>query len=75
MARVLETESDRLKKLICKDWGYCERRKETGEGLNLAIAVGDCLAAAATLLPIPIASLAVYLVRNRLLDKMCECGE
>jgi hypothetical protein len=65
----------RLRVLVCKEWNYCEKRVQLGEGVDLAIAIGDCLTAAATQIPFPIASTAVYLVKNRILDKLCNCDQ
>lgn len=69
----LEQGREEIRRIVCDEWKYCKKRQETSEGKDLAVAVGDCLAAAASQIPLPIASLSVFLVRNKILDKLCDC--
>ena len=68
--------SDPIRQRLCVEWNYCEKRLAfRGEGFQLALSVADALLALVTLIPIPVTSLSVYLVRRGLLDKICRCKE
>ena len=74
-ARVMRY-SDPIRQTLCIEWDYCEKRLAfSGEGFQLTLAVADALLALVTLIPIPVTSLSVYLVRRGVLDKICRCQE
>ncbi|MFY9622415.1 MAG: hypothetical protein WAM70_16540 [Pyrinomonadaceae bacterium] len=74
-ARVMRY-SDPIRQRLCIEWDYCEKRSAfRGEGFQLTLAVADALLAFVTLIPIPVTSLSVYLVRRGVLDKICQCQE
>ena len=65
-----------IHKAICKDFSYCRKRRTKEfeeEGLLLSVAVADALITFATSLPLPVTSIAVYLVKNKILDRWCDC--
>ena len=75
--RVLEQWKDQIYDAVCVKFQYCKRRKDGAfqkEGLLLAIAVADSLLSASLMLPIPLTSVAVYIVKHHILDKWCRCG-
>jgi hypothetical protein len=77
-AQRITRHRDQIYKVVCKDFGYCKRRREKkfeSEGVTLAIGVADALLTAITSFPLPVASVSVYLVKNKILDQWCGCKE
>jgi hypothetical protein len=64
-----------IKKLICIRLNYCESKFKHGhtEEVQVAISVCDCLIIFAVNCPVPILLLSCYLIRKRILDKLCQC--
>ncbi|VTZ61789.1 hypothetical protein EMEDMD4_310038 [Sinorhizobium medicae] len=55
---------------------YCQLKKErklSSEGFQLAVSVADALVAARMQIPVPVAQIAVYVVKNHVLDHCCSC--
>ncbi len=61
------------RRLLCEQYSYCVKRQDM-DGINLAATIADALLVSATNIPIPLASIAVYLVRKKVLDELCGCG-
>ncbi len=64
----------RIIQIICQDFKYCEKRKTHSDDVSIASAIMDGLASAFIGIPIPAATLIVYLLKRGLLDRWCECG-
>jgi hypothetical protein len=75
---ILEKYREQIHQAICKDFAYCKRRREKQfetEGVLLCIGVADALLTAITSFPLPVTSVSVYLVKNKILDKWCGCDQ
>ena len=59
--------------LFCDQIGYCRLRAKFVQELDLAKALADAMASIRVEFPLPIGSLAVYLVCERGLDWICNC--
>jgi hypothetical protein len=60
------------RKLLCEQYSYCTKRQDM-DGVTLAATIADTLFVTATNIPIPVASIAVYLVKKKILDELCGC--
>jgi hypothetical protein len=61
------------RKLLCEQYSYCTKRQDM-DGVMLAATIADTLFVSTTNIPIPVASIAVYLVKKKILDELCGCG-
>lgn len=68
--KIFEAALGALRKAICEDWRYCEKREKYGDIADLVAAVADIIVGAK--IEIAPAAAAVLLVRTGL-DKFCGC--
>lgn len=76
--RLLLSCKETLHDVVCRQFRYCHKRHEGHlecDGVNLSIAIADGLIMAATKLPIPPTYLSVYVVKQQMLNRFCECQE
>lgn len=67
-----------LRKTVCEDLGYCNLIRNgvfESDGWATALAISDSLAMYLTGLPVPVVVLSVYVVKRRMLDRICKCEE
>lgn len=73
---VTEPYKKELRKLICAEMKYCERRLKgdtEAEGLNLAMTIVDAFIMLKLALPFPPTWTATYLLKKGFFDNLCEC--
>ena len=61
-----------FKYLLCEQCAYCANRNQM-DGVNLAATIADAFLSSAASMPVPLATVAVYLVKKGILDKVCGC--
>ncbi len=69
--RVFEHLTPRLRRLICDEWGGCEKLARYSDESALAVAVCDTIIAT-KVVPLPAATLAVLVVRIGV-KRLCNC--
>jgi len=70
----IKNRKSEIIKWICEDLNYCESELKKGsEKSQIIIAITDSLSMWSTGCPIPIVVLAVYLIRFKILDDLCNC--
>jgi hypothetical protein len=70
-------EKDLWVNTICINFNYCEKRKKgdfQNEEYSLAVSLADVLISLQTAFPLPLASVAVYLLKKGILDEWCKCS-
>ena len=74
--RFIKNIESKLKKAICDQWKYCDKRKEFFDDLNkLVAAIIPLIVAAAAVSTFAAAAIAILLVFKWGLDKFCGCSK
>lgn len=74
--KIISDNREKLYELICVKFEYCKLKRSgslNSDGLNLSLNIIDGLISFAIGLPIPLSMVIYYLVKNRLIDKLCNC--
>ena len=74
--RVLAESKAKICDIVCNEYKYCEKRKKkefANEHYQITIGIAEALMVLASQIPLPIIAVAVYLVKNKVLDKWCDC--
>ena len=68
-----EQSREQLVQIICREWGYCEKRNgpEFQSSVSFVVALADFFVAKYTNFPSPLALSAMIVLKG--LDKLCKC--